>query len=591
MALSPSQVIVVATPVFLGLIALELAVGLVRRRNTYRFSDALSSISLGMISESTKVLTRLLRVGIYAAVYHQVSLVPLDAARAFWTSWYGWLLALVFYDFCYYWLHRAGHEVAVLWAAHVVHHQSQQYNLSTALRQTSSGALLGWVFYLPMALAGVPPLVFGIVALVDLLYQFWVHTEHVGKLGWFDRWFCSPSNHRVHHAVNDTYVDRNYGGVLVIWDRMFGSFAEEREPCIYGTRKPLNSWDPLWSNAEVYWALARDSWRTRRWTDKLKVWFKPPGWQPEDLARLDPRPPFDATRVPRFAPPLDRATTVFGAVQFGLALGAVALFLWRADAMPLRVSLVWLAALVVGLWSLGAVLQGRMSTWTALMLQAAALATVTADQQLLDWHRVFKPLAMVFAIASVARPAAADHLGPAGRAWLLAGLAASLAGDVALMFPGGFVPGLAAFLLAHLAYVALFRRDVGGRGLGIPLLATLAVGASIYAVLLPRLDPVLRIAVALYIVAIATMAAQAIARARALRDGPAVAVAFGAGVFMVSDAVLAIDRFVAPFGDARLVVLSTYYLAQVLIATQTREAAMPRADSVPVDGPRAARAA
>ncbi len=122
---------------------------------------------------------------------------------AFWSTWYGVVLALVFYDFCYYWLHRAGHEVAVLWAAHVVHHQSQHYNLSTALRQTSSGALLGWVFYLPMAVAGVPPLIFGIVALIDLLYQFWVHTELVRKLGWFDRVFCSPSNHRVHHAVND----------------------------------------------------------------------------------------------------------------------------------------------------------------------------------------------------------------------------------------------------------------------------------------------------------------------------------------------------------------------------------------------------
>ena len=159
--------------------------------------------------------------------------------EAFWTTWYGWLLALVFYDFCYYWLHRAGHETAIFWAAHVVHHQSQDYNLSTALRQTSSGALLGWIFYVPMAMAGVPPLVFGIVALIDLLYQFWVHTEHVGKLGWFDRWFCSPSNHRVHHAVNDSYLDRNYGGILIIWDRLFGSFKEEDEKCVYGTRIAL----------------------------------------------------------------------------------------------------------------------------------------------------------------------------------------------------------------------------------------------------------------------------------------------------------------------------------------------------------------
>jgi alkylglycerol monooxygenase len=161
------------------------------------------------------------------------------------------LLALVLYDFCYYWLHRAGHEVALFWAAHVVHHQSQHYNLSTALRQTSSGLLFGWIFYLPMAVAGrAADHLWHRAALIDLLYQFWVHTEQVGKLGWFDRVFCSPSNHRVHHAVNDRYIDRNYGGILMLWDRLFGSFQEEKdnEPCVYGTRGALNSWDPLWAN-------------------------------------------------------------------------------------------------------------------------------------------------------------------------------------------------------------------------------------------------------------------------------------------------------------------------------------------------------
>ena len=255
------------------------------------------------ISEVTKVLTMLLRVGIYTAVYHAAAMGP---GPEFWTSWYGWLLALVFYDFCYYWLHRGGHEVAVLWAAHVVHHQSEDYNLSTALRQTSSGALLGWVFYVPMAVAGVPPLVFAVVGLIDLLYQFWIHTEHVPKLGWFDRVFASPSNHRVHHAVNDRYLDKNYGGILIVWDRLFGSFKEEDETCVYGTRSPLRSWDPLWANGEVYWGLLKDSWHTRRWADKLRVWFKPPGWRPADVAARFPKPPFDAAALQRFDPPLPR---------------------------------------------------------------------------------------------------------------------------------------------------------------------------------------------------------------------------------------------------------------------------------------------
>jgi sterol desaturase/sphingolipid hydroxylase (fatty acid hydroxylase superfamily) len=366
--MSASQIIVLATPVFLLLIAIEFTWGWVRKRNTYRLDDAINSIGLGMLSQAIAVFTPLLRIGIYTTVY---AYVALSRNEAFWTTWYGWLIALLFYDFCYYWLHRAGHESAIFWAAHVVHHQSQDYNFSTALRQTSSGDLLGWIFYLPMALAGVPPLVFGVVALVDLLYQFWVHTEHVPKLGWFDRWFCSPSNHRVHHAVNDGYVDRNYGGILIVWDRLFGSFCEEAEPCVYGTRSPLNSWDPLWANLEVYGSLARDSWHARHWLDKARVWFKPPGWRPADVAARFPKPAFELASVRRFQPPVTRAVAWVAAIQFLVLLQGVALFLWHAQRMPLWQSSVWLAVLATGLWTVGAVLQGRLALLAALLIQCA----------------------------------------------------------------------------------------------------------------------------------------------------------------------------------------------------------------------------
>ena len=251
-----AQVIVLATPVFLALIALEWIVGWRRGRQTYRLHDALSSIGLGIVSQLAGVLSRLFGLGVYALLYSQAAPwhLPTDAA---WV----WLSALLLYDLCYYWHHRLGHRVALLWAAHAVHHQSEDYNLSTALRQTGTGWLAGWLFYLPLALLGYPPVVVGTVALIDLLYQYWVHTQQIGKLGWFDRWFCSPSNHRVHHAVNDGYLDRNYGGILIVWDRLFGTFVEERddEPCIYGTRSPLRSWNPVWANLQVYADLVRDA--------------------------------------------------------------------------------------------------------------------------------------------------------------------------------------------------------------------------------------------------------------------------------------------------------------------------------------------
>ncbi|TAL80424.1 MAG: fatty acid hydroxylase family protein, partial [Candidimonas sp.] len=344
----------------------------------------------------------------------------------------------LFYDLCYYWLHRLGHTSAVLWAAHVVHHQSQDYNLSTALRQTSSGALLGWIFYLPMALAGVPPAIFAVVALIDLLYQFWVHTEQVPRLGWFDRWFCSPSNHRVHHAVNDPYLDRNFGGILIVWDRLFGSFAEEREKCVYGTRSNLNSWDPLWANAEVYWGLLKDSWHTRRWRDKLRVWFKPPGWRPPDVAQRFPRPAFDLASVQRFHPPLSRAVAWFAGVQFALLLAGVSAYLWFADTLPPGPSFVWLAALTAALWALGAVLQGRITVLQVLLIESAALATASAAVGLVDLHHVFKPLTMAVAIIFVATSRRTTRAGVQSDALLMAALAASLAGDVLLMLPGQF---------------------------------------------------------------------------------------------------------------------------------------------------------
>ena len=566
--MSPSQIIVLATPVFFLLIAVEFAWGYARGRDTYRLDDAINSISLGMLSQISAVLTRLLRVGIYTAVYASVALFPVDA---FWTTWYGWLIALVFYDLCYYWLHRAGHECAVFWAAHVVHHQSQAYNLSTALRQTSSGALLGWIFYLPMALAGVPPPVFGAVALIDLLYQYWVHTEHVGKLGWFDRWFCSPSNHRVHHAVNERYLNRNYGGILILWDRLFGSFQEENGPCVYGTRSALNSWDPLWANAEVYWALLHDCWHARNWLDKLRVWLKPPGWRPPDVAARFPRPAFELAAVQRYAPPVSRAVQWFGAVQFVLLLGAVAVFLWFADRQPLAINALWLGLLTTGLWATGAALQGRLGVREVLLLECAALATGTAALGLTPLHQVFKPLTMLLAMYLVATDARPPGAQGGVKPLLLAALGASLVGDVWLMLPGNhFIAGLASFLLAHLFYLLLLQRTSGtGRWFPsrIALAATLVYGVAMVVVLWPGLrGPVLTGAVAFYALVIALMAAQALGRASVLRNRGAALVAAGACFFLLSDTLLAVNRFVQPLPMAALWILASYYSAQILLA-------------------------
>lgn len=568
--MSPSQIIVLATPVFLFLIALEFAIGWRRGRNTYRFSDALSSIGLGMLSQASAVFMPLLKIGLYTAAHQHLALLP---DNGFWTTLPGWLLALLFYDFLYYWNHRLGHKVAVFWAAHVVHHQSQDYNLSTALRQPSSYPLLGWVFYLPMALVGVPPLVFVVVGLIDLLYQFWIHTEQIGSMGRFDRWFASPSNHRVHHAVNDRYVDKNYGGILMLWDHLFGTFEPEdpHEPCVYGTRSPLNSWDPLWANAEVYWALAQESWRARHWTDKLRVWFKPPGWRPADVAARWPKPAFDLARVQTYAPPLERTEAVFATGLFAALLGGVAAFLWQADTAALAHNAAGFAALLAGVWALGALLQGRLAIDEVLFVLCGALAMATAVFGWTEAHRVFKPLAMLLAMARVLRAPAAP-----GRGWLLAALAGSLAGDVFLMFDGFFIPGLVAFLLAHLAYIARLRQDAPWLASRRAWLGVAAVGLGVYALLWTGgLPAALRLPVAVYVCAIGLMAAQAFGRAAVLRDAPARLAAAGAACFMVSDTLLAFNRFVTPLPAQALWVLGSYYAAQGLLVAGLLRARPP----------------
>ncbi|MEY3475265.1 MAG: hypothetical protein RL087_1723 [Pseudomonadota bacterium] len=354
--MTPSQLIVLATPVFLALIAVEIAFGLARQRNTYRLADTMASIGLGVMSEVVKVFTRLFTLGIYTLVHEHLAVGALAV-----DAWWVWVIGLIAYDFFYYWQHRASHRVAVLWAAHAVHHQSEDYNLGTALRQTSTGFLFGWIFYLPMAVAGVPPLVFGVVALVDLLYQYWVHTQQIGRLGAFDRWLCAPSNHRVHHAVNDRYVDHNYGGIFMVWDRLFGTFAaeDEHEPCIYGTRSPLRSWNPIAANLQVYRDLALDCWRARRWADKLRVWWKPPGWRPEDVAARWPKPAFRAEAMQRYDPPLSRGAAVAAMALFGLAMALTTAFLWNAHQLPPWPLAGLALAIVALLWAVGEVTRPR----------------------------------------------------------------------------------------------------------------------------------------------------------------------------------------------------------------------------------------
>ena len=348
--------ILYAVPFFFALIALELLLDRWRGVSTYRFSDTINSLSAGVLSTTVGLLTKAVGLLTYTLAWQQLALVELSVG-----SLWVWLLAFVLYDFCYYWNHRLGHERNVLWAAHSVHHQSEDYNLSTALRQTSTGFIFGWIFYLPMAVLGVPPVVFLTVAALNLLYQFWVHTRHIPKLGWFEWLFITPSNHRVHHAQNAVYMDRNYGGVFIVWDRLFGTFQEEldAEPVIFGVTTPLASWNPLWANAQFYVALWRDALRAESWWDKLRIWFMRTGWRPADVAAKYPQSKPDLRQFVKFDVPLSLAQKLYAGVQFSLYVLGGTLLLGMGDKLSPAQMLLGVGWMAVGLYALGVWLENR----------------------------------------------------------------------------------------------------------------------------------------------------------------------------------------------------------------------------------------
>ncbi len=364
------DVILFALPVFGLLMLAEFAWGLARGHNTYGLADTLASLSQGLLSQVVAACTQLIQIGLYTLAYPWLTLTP---HVALWQHPAGLVLAVLLYDFCDYWLHRVSHESALFWAAHVVHHQSRRFNLSTALRQESAYALSGWMFFLPLALVGVPPTRFAIASIVVLIYQFWIHTEHVGTLGPLDRWLSTPSNHRVHHATNARYLDRNYGAISVVWDRMFGTFEPESEQCVYGTTVPLVGWDPLRAVSGNYVDLWRRCAGARGWRDKTSVLFGSPSWRP---ART--QAPTSRTMVVDI--PLARGQAGTAIALFLLSTACTGGLLWRVDELPGAALAGTAACLVAGLWTIGAVLDHRLSPW---MGSVAGVASATGTLVLL----------------------------------------------------------------------------------------------------------------------------------------------------------------------------------------------------------------
>ncbi|KAI3360754.1 hypothetical protein L3Q82_012991, partial [Scortum barcoo] len=264
-----------ATPFFVGLMVLELVVGVLKTgASVVTISDGLTSISSGMISRLPLLLMRGCELSAYMFVWDRYRLLELP-----WDSAWTWWFTFLGVDFCYYWVHRLAHEVSILWAAHQVHHSSEYYNLTTALRQSLTQQFTSWIFYLPLALVA-PPSIFAVHLQLNLLFQFWIHTELIRDLGPLEWIINTPKHHKVHHGRNLYCIDKNYGGILIIWDRLFGTFASEADKVVFGLVFPIKTFDILYVQLHYYFDLWKRSNTYNTISNKLSTFIKGPSWKP-----------------------------------------------------------------------------------------------------------------------------------------------------------------------------------------------------------------------------------------------------------------------------------------------------------------------
>jgi alkylglycerol monooxygenase len=352
------QLIAWSIPAFIALMAIEALVARRRGRRIYHLSIAVGDVACGITSQLFNIFSASLGVLAYVAVYELFHAVELDAAAPS-----TWLLGLLLVDLSYYWWHRMSHEVNALWAAHVVHHHSEDLNLAVALRQAVFTSFTFIPFAVPLALLGVPPVVYFVCKAIDTLYQFWIHTELIRRVGPAEAVLNTPSHHRVHHGINPQYLDKNYGGVLIVWDRLFRTFEPEVERPVYGTTKPLRSLNPLWANLQPLLDVVRLARSAPDWRGFFYAFVAPPGWRPGGLV-----PPADPDELrERAAHPFDvpasPALATYIAVQAVLAVPATMALLIHSASAPPAVVLAGVALLTAGTVAWAGLFERRPWAW------------------------------------------------------------------------------------------------------------------------------------------------------------------------------------------------------------------------------------
>lgn len=345
--------IILSIPIYFLLIGIELLIQYLSKEKLYRLNDAITNISCGITQQITNVFLKVAVLALYELTYSQLALFTIEP------SWWTYLILFILVDFCYYWAHRMSHEVNLFWGGHVVHHQSEDYNFSVALRQGSFQIIWTQLFFLPLAIIGFDTLSFVLILALNTVYQFWIHTEKIGKLGFLEKFMNTPSHHRVHHGRDPKYIDKNHAGVFIVWDKLFGTFQEEEEHPTYGITTPINSWNPVWANWQHYASLLKQIKGVRSGKDRLKTLFYKPGWRPNYLGGYQAPPPVEAATYQKFATPIPKALAAYVIVHYVVLLAGTALFLFQEAQFAWPVKILLVGLILFGVTSIGLLLEHR----------------------------------------------------------------------------------------------------------------------------------------------------------------------------------------------------------------------------------------
>ncbi len=384
--------IVLAIPVFFILIGLELLISRLQGTRLYRFNDAISNISCGITQQITGVLAKTALIIAYLYLYDHWRLFEIE------DNILTWIVLFIGIDFFYYWFHRMAHEVSLFWGTHIVHHQSEEYNLSVALRQSSLQGFISMIFYLPLAILGFNPVGFVTISAFQTLYQFWIHTRVIGKMHpWIEFVFNTPSHHRVHHGRNPKYIDKNHGGTLIIWDRMFGTFQEEEEEVVYGVTKPLASWNPVWANLDWYADMWSDLRRPMSWGDRFRLLFEKPGWLPDHLGGYRAPQEIIPGKAAIYDTEIPLGLNYYILFQYLVVLAGTTGFLFNTDLFTTWQLWGIATLIVISVMNIGGLFEGRM--W-ALVLEMARFTFILVMVIVL-WNLSVISTAVLFSVAII----------------------------------------------------------------------------------------------------------------------------------------------------------------------------------------------